>query len=508
MHSDAGALLVEDEVITEEQLQQALGAAVRYGGTLAQNLIRLSLLTDEELASFMSEKLQLPMAEANQFENLPAFITRLVPSDIVLAHRIVPIMLHQGVIAVAIADPTDRAAMEEIAFATGYQASPVVAACNLIEAAMARYYGIPPEESRIPTEPNIEQFAAPEPVERQVQASESASVEPAEEPAVKVPASELGVFDQGPPVQAGSEPAPIETQPTVDVRPQRLEVVETDSSELEELFFGLSKDEDEVIHLTRKKGSEQSSAPGSITDAIRSQAETKLEKDGAGFEPEDLARQPVEPVGILSTTPDVGPTQPDEIASVEVTDRPTGQEPASAAIGISSDSYLEPLNNPAEARNLIANATDRDEVARTLTRFSLAFMPRAAMFIVKKDILVGWMGGGEGVSINQVKGIMIPLGSPSAFRTVRETETDYFGSMPRTTVNDIFLSALGDARPKRVLLVPITVRHKPICILYGDCGFEHGFSKDLSPIHLLIPDVSQAFERIILERKMSRRVIR
>ena len=102
---------------------------------------------------------------------------------------------------------------------------------------------------------------------------------------------------------------------------------------------------------------------------------------------------------------------------------------------------------------------------------------------------------------------MIPLSSPSAFRTVRETETDYFGSMPRTTVNDIFLSALGEVRPKRVLLVPITVRHKPICILYGDCGSQHGFEKDLSPIHLLIPDVSKAFEKIILERKMSRRVI-
>ena len=130
------------------------------------------------------------------------------------------------------------------------------------------------------------------------------------------------------------------------------------------------------------------------------------------------------------------------------------------------------------------------------------------MFIVKKDIMVGWMGGGEGITNRQVKGIMIPLNSPSVFRTVRETGTDYFGSFPKTTINDVFISALGDVRPRQVLLVPVTVRHKPICILYGDCGASPGFSQDLSPVHLLLTDVSQAFERMIIQAKLGRRVVK
>jgi len=120
MHSDIGALLVEGGLISEQQLQHALTTAVQYGGTLIQNLIRLEYLGDDELASFLSSKLKLPMAEKTQFENLPAFITRLVPNDTVVAHRLIPIMLHQGVLHVAMVDPTDRAALEEIAFASGY----------------------------------------------------------------------------------------------------------------------------------------------------------------------------------------------------------------------------------------------------------------------------------------------------------------------------------------------------------------------------------------------------
>ncbi|MFC1655008.1 hypothetical protein ACFL2F_04305, partial [Myxococcota bacterium] len=161
-----------------------------------------------------------------------------------------------------------------------------------------------------------------------------------------------------------------------------------------------------------------------------------------------------------------------------------------------------------EARILIGEAGDRDAVAHILVRFALSFMPRIAMFIVKKDIVVGWMGGGEGITNRQVKGIMIPLNSPSVFRTVRETGTDYFGSLPKTTINDVFVAALGEVRPRQVLLVPVTVRHKPICILYGDSGASPGFSKDLSPVHLLLTDASQAFERMILQAKVGRKVVK
>jgi len=491
MHTEAGSLLVEAGLITEDQLQEVLGAVVQFGGTVVQNVIRLGYAGDVQLSAFMAEKLRLPMAEAGQFENLPAFITRLVPEDIILAHRLVPIMLHQGVLHVAMTDPTDRAGLEEISFQTGYQASPVVAAYGLVEKAMARYYKIPPEERTLPV-PEAQAGTVPDLPAAQAAPQDLGKTGPASDP-----------FDQGPPTQP-PEPHPDSDQarqakpldhaemPHAEVtgrqddalpRP-RLEVVEDGSGELEELFFGLGSEADEVIHLTNVK-TEAGNSPGTIADAVRDQTdqtETSMEEKGKG-------QEMVEGQNRISAQ-----AQP--------------QPPLVSPAGDTAAPAFEPLQDGDEAKNLISQATDRDEVARVLIRFSLSYLPRAALFIVKKDILVGWMGGGEGVSPSLVKGIMIPLESPSVFKTVRETETDYFGSLPRTTVNDIFISALGETRPSRVLLVPIAVRHKPICIFYGDCGKHPGFLQDLSPIHLLVTDVSQAFERIILQRKMGRRIVR
>ncbi len=469
MNSEAGSLLVEGARITEDQLQIVLGSVVQYGGTVVQNIVRLGLLADDELAVFLADRLKVPMAEAGQFENLPAFLTRMISADLVLAHRAVPIMLHKGVLHVAMADPTDRAGLEEIAFATGYQVSPVIASYQLIENAMARYYGIPPEDEKLPCPDTLLS-----------QAGKTEHVEPPED-ADRLD-ERAGAFEKGPwsrsnaalsdPIEPHVSPEqPPESPPTAG----DLQVVDNGSSDLEELFFGLGREDREVIHLTRVKDTNAGSVASTITGAVLGQTE------GLGSPPAETTEE-----GIVDA--DVGHSE----------------EPAQAGpIGV-----MKPLFSADEARSIISRAKDRDEVARGLVRFALAYLPRAALFIVKKDILVGWMGGGEGIYPNLVKGIMIPMNSPSVFRTVRETGTDYFGSLPRTTVNDIFISALGDVRPRRVLLVPVTVRHKPICILYGDCAQEPGFAKDLSPIHLLVGDVSNSFERIILNKKMGRRVVR
>ena len=526
MQSDVGALLVEGGVISEQQLQHALTTAVQYGGTLIQNLIRLEYLGEEELASFLSSKLKLPMAERTQFDNLPAFITRLVPNDTVMAHRLIPIMLHQGVLHVAMVDPTDRAALEEIAFASGYKASPVVARQSLVEEAMARYYGVPPEEKILPPEA-FSLRPTPEQVEEEPPPAEA---EPEQKPATAFSQTLDTLPAQSPeePPAETEEPTPPEEEEPTEEKPAgleqaqtRLEVVEKAEDELEELFFGLGREDRGVVHLTRKKGEEEPKS-GTITDAIRSQA--GVESPAADKQPGSVlenilfkARAEAEAKRIEQEVDSIVDEQISSRKPVEEEPKSREQEeaPVEPEPGVSQPSSqfegepeFTPLAHAEEARILIGEVKDRDQVAHILVRFALSFMPRVALFIVKKDIVVGWMGAGEGMSNRQIKGIMIPLNTPSVFRTVRETGTDYFGSLPKTTINDVFISALGDVRPRQVLLVPVTVRHKPICILYGDSGDSPGFSKDLSPVHLILTDASQTFERMILQAKAGRRVVK
>ncbi len=541
MHSDVGALLVEGGIISEEQLQHALTTVVQYGGSLIANLIRLGYVETGELAAFLSSKLKLPMAEKTQFENLPAFITRLVPNDTVLAHRLIPIMLHQGVLHVAMADPTDRAAREEIAFATGYKVSPVVARQTLIEEAMARYYGIPPEDQTLPPEA-FSPTTGPQGTDEAVQSDQD---EPQEDKAkqeteqttptafsrtletfaVEAEEGEKEEEKEGEeegeeePPPAEDDAAPPEEQPaeeavSVESREAgleqargRLEVVEKAEDELEELFFGLGGEDRGIVHLTRKKSEEATPRSGTITDAIRSQAGVRppTGDNPPGSVLENILSQARAESQSRRIEKEVDSVIEGHMRAEELPGDDKALDSLEISVEMPEEPAFEPLTDSEEARILIGEAGDRDEVARILVRFALAFMPRIALFIVKKDIMVGWMGGGQGVTNRQIRGIMIPLNSPSVFRTVRETATDYFGSLPKTTVNDVFIAALGDVRPRQILLVPVTVRHKPICILYGDCGEAPGFSKDLSPVHLLLTDVSQAFERMILEAKMSRR---
>jgi len=383
----------------------------------------------------------------------------------------------------------------------------VVARQSLIEEAMARYYGVPPEDKTLPPEAFSLHPAA-----------ETAEEEPP--PAVdEIKQQSPTAFSQTPDGLPGQAGEPVEQEEAeeedklagLEQAHTRLEVVEKAEDELEELFFGLGGEDRGVVHLTRKKGEEPRS--GTITDAIRSQAGVEppagAKKPGSVLENILFkAREEAETKRIdkevdiivdeqISGRSPVEPGSPEELPPAE----PPPEEPP-------PEPEFTPLADAGEARILIGEAKDRDQVAHILVRFALTFMPRVALFIVKKDIVIGWMGAGEGMSNRQIKGIMIPLNSPSVFRTVRETGTDYFGSIPKTTINDVFISALGDLRPRQVLLVPVTVRHKPICILYGDSGASPGFSKDLSPVHLILTDASQTFERMILNAKASRRVVK
>jgi hypothetical protein len=560
MHADAGSLLVDSKLITEDQLQKALSTAVKNGGTLVLNLIRLGIIYEEKLASFLSSKLKLPMVDRSQLEDLPAFIIRLVPRDIVISHRLIPIALQNGVVHVVMTDPTDRNALEEIAFATGYRASALVAPDSIVEEAMQRYYNIPPA-SKVPVSTQ-ESFSTkkPEPIVAQKYSGGLVNPPPPDLSKSSGTGTGQGLFSRAliPEEKPAQEP-PQEQEPEDDNK-TKLEIVPSTGDELAELFYSTTKaDEEKIFHLTKKKDT-PSDSPTSIADALKSRTEpdepespntkdTKETKDEEKIEPAEFLRalqqensqpsatkieeeeeKPDLPVSratisdVVDETPVEAGFPPAEnigqaLPTLAPDDSPgqldSKQQEKASKIDkiIDKEQQVEEdlmdhiIYNPDTARELIAKATERDEIAKIFIRFALAYMPRAALFIVKKDILVGWVGGGSQITTKQVKGIMIPLSSPSVFRTVKETETDYFGSMPRTTVNDIFISAMGNQRPRQVLLIPITVRHKAVCIFYGDSGDTKGFSKDLSPVHLFMTDVSNAYERIILKKKIGRRRI-
>src|SRR5678815_2544418 len=135
-----GELLLKEKRITPEQLQQALNHQKANGGKLGQNLVRLGLVKDEEITALLSKQYGVPSINLTQFEIDPAVI-KLIPADTAQKYQIVPLSRAGATLTIAMTDPTNVFAMDDIKFMTGYNVEPVVASETAVLEAIHKYYG-------------------------------------------------------------------------------------------------------------------------------------------------------------------------------------------------------------------------------------------------------------------------------------------------------------------------------------------------------------------------------
>ncbi len=177
-----GEMLVKGGAITLDQLEEALKYQVIFGGKLGTNLIELGYLEEEGIAWFLSEKLGLPYVHPDKLMNIPPSVIKLIPRELVSKFKVIPISLDKKRLTLAMADPADLAAIDEIAFITGLTIKPVVAPEVRIVLALEKYYKIDRDVRYIPIMENREKKkeAAPPPPEEESAAPEAET--PAKEP--------------------------------------------------------------------------------------------------------------------------------------------------------------------------------------------------------------------------------------------------------------------------------------------------------------------------------------
>src|SRR5687767_1522236 len=135
-----GELLLKEKRITTEQLQEALNYQHQHGGKLGFNLIKLGYVKDEEITALLSKQYGVPSIALGQFEIDPA-VVKLVPGDTAQKYQIVPLSRAGATLTIAMTDPTNVFAMDDIKFMTGYNVEPVVASETAVIAALEKYYG-------------------------------------------------------------------------------------------------------------------------------------------------------------------------------------------------------------------------------------------------------------------------------------------------------------------------------------------------------------------------------
>ncbi len=134
-----GELLLKEKRISAEQLQDALGYQRQNGGKLGANLVKLGFVTDDEITSLLSKQYGVPSIALNQFEIDPA-VVKLVPAETARKYQIVPLSRAGATLTIAMTDPTNVFAMDDVKFMTGYNVEPVVASETGVAEAIEKYY--------------------------------------------------------------------------------------------------------------------------------------------------------------------------------------------------------------------------------------------------------------------------------------------------------------------------------------------------------------------------------
>src|SRR5882757_6948416 len=136
-----GELLLKEKLITPDQLQQALTQQKSNGGKLGYNLVKMGFVKDEQITALLSKQYGVPSINLAQFKIDPT-IVKLVPTETARKYQIIPLSRSGSSLTIAMTDPTNVFAMDDIKFMTGYTVEPVVASEVALADAIEKYYPV------------------------------------------------------------------------------------------------------------------------------------------------------------------------------------------------------------------------------------------------------------------------------------------------------------------------------------------------------------------------------
>ncbi len=134
-----GEMLLEEGLITRPQLNKAIEAQKSKGGRLGFNLVKLGFIDDSVLTSFLSKQYGVPPVNLLA-DDVDLEVVKLVPEDIAQKYLLIPIKREGPDLYVAMADPSNIFAIDDLKFLTGYNIEPLVASEVAIKGAIDKYY--------------------------------------------------------------------------------------------------------------------------------------------------------------------------------------------------------------------------------------------------------------------------------------------------------------------------------------------------------------------------------
>ena len=148
IYEKLGQVLLKENIITAEQLNDVLKQQVIYGTRIGSSLIEMGYVDEASLAHLLSVKLGVPVAGQKELLSVSKELIRTFSADLILKYHVMPFRLERNRLSLAMTDPTDLQAIDEIAFITGYLVQPYIALDVNISKAQAKYFQINSGERR------------------------------------------------------------------------------------------------------------------------------------------------------------------------------------------------------------------------------------------------------------------------------------------------------------------------------------------------------------------------
>ena len=139
MSAKLGEILVRENLITSDQLREALDYQRQSGGRLGSNIVKLGFISDDVITAVLSRQYGVPSVNLELFQ-IEKEVINLIPQEVAQKYSVLPISKVGATLTLAMADPTNVFAMDDIKFMTGLSVEPVVASEASVDLSISKYY--------------------------------------------------------------------------------------------------------------------------------------------------------------------------------------------------------------------------------------------------------------------------------------------------------------------------------------------------------------------------------
>ncbi len=523
------SLIVQRQVASIAEVEQAIARQVIHGGDLVTNLLEIAPQCEHPLTRVLAESLGIPSVPPGRLPAPDNEVLDIVPVETALRYGVFPLRLSAKTLVIATSERLKPTALHDLAYALGLDLSQVASPLIRIREGIAAHYGVPlePRQLRLvqrldgmiegqgmaPTRPlsppgflpsNLGSgvTSPPGPVEASVPTTrrkgttlEMEEVKGPSLPPHDAPIDVHDLDDEEPEPLLEPRSAPRKSAPGVAFEEQDEEAAVAPD---EEVRGFVSEPPPEVAPAA----SAETVVPGAVADldGPRTQPEPEIPaspepapqepppEEPAPQEPPPEEPAPQEPpaeepepppIDEAAPLPDVSPT-PEEDSP-----RPPGmvdrravanllrREIGSKRRGAGKTARKKGPFSRTEAERELEGARTAEEVIDTFFAFGSQFFAYSALFVVHGDLVEGRDAWGPGADRQRVLGLGVPLDLPSSLATVRKEGHVLLSrfdehDLDRELVRD--LERGGVSRQPLSAIVPLTVKRRAVAMLYGDDG--------------------------------------